>query len=492
MDNKAPEKVSDDSMNSRDGLHPETVDIDDDPIYLPREQRAIIHRIDRRLVITCGVIYCFSLIDRGNLGSASIAGMTKDLALDVGYRYSIVVLVFFPTYVLFQPPATVLTRRLGPRKFLSAITLLWGIVEIGFGFVNEWTSMIATRILLGVLEAGLYPSIVYLLATWYSRYDVGKRYSAFYVIGCLANAFSGILAYGLMQMDGLSGLAGWRWIFIMEGLVTCLVAFGAYFAIIDFPEKAHTSYKFLNKQECDFILRRINKDRDDAIAESFTLSRFLRPALDFKLWVLALISFFIITVTTAISVFLPIILRTGLGFTIAQSQCLVAPPYVLAVLLMILSAYLGDKYHVRGPILVVNSLIALVGLSITGFAKSSNVRYFGVFLLTAGGNANIPTSLAYQANNVRGQWKRALCSAMFVAFGGIGGVSGGTIFRSQDAPDYVPGIIACITYATEPPSSYNCSTDPDSLHIGAMSWLLSLSLASVVTSTLSIGRLLVA
>jgi len=112
---------------------------------------------------------------------------------------------------------------------------------------------------------------------------------------------------------------------------------------------------------------------------------------------------------------------------------------------MILSAYLGDKYHVRGPILIANSLIALIGLPIMGFASSSGARYFGVFLVTAGTNANIPTALAYQANNVRGQWKRALCSAMFVAFGGIGGISGGTIFRAQDAPRYVPGISAAIT-----------------------------------------------
>ena len=87
-------------------------------------------------------------------------------------------------------------------------------------------------------------------------------------------------------------------------------------------------------------------------------------------------------------------------------------------------------------------LIALMGLPIMGFAPSSGARYFGVSLATAGTNANIPTVLVYQANNVRGQWKRALCSALFVGFGWIGGIAGGLIFRSQDAPWYVRGI-AC-------------------------------------------------
>lgn len=111
---------------------------------------------------------------------------------------------------------------------------------------------------------------------------------------------------------------------------------------------------------------------------------------------------------------------------------------------MMVCAYVGDRYHVRGPILIANSLIALVGLPIMGFASSSGARYFGVFLVTAGVSANIPTALAYQANNVRGQWKRALCSALFVAFGGIGGIAGSTIFRTQDSPRYIPGITGAI------------------------------------------------
>lgn len=136
---------------------------------------------------------------------------------------------------------------------------------------------------------------------------------------------------------------------------------------------------------------------------------------------------------------------------VAQPQMIIRstnirPQYALAAILMTISAYLGDRFHVRGPILIANSLIALVGLPIMGFASSNGARYFGVFLVTAGTNANIPTALAYQANNVRGQWKRALTSALFVAFGGIGGISGGTIFRPQDKPRYIPGISAAIAW----------------------------------------------
>jgi MFS family permease len=87
---------------------------------------------------------------------------------------------------------------------------------IGMGFLHDWQSMAALRVILGILEAGFFPGSVYLLSTWYVRYEVQKRYSVFYIIGSLASACAGILAFGFMQMAGLQGLGGWRWIFIME------------------------------------------------------------------------------------------------------------------------------------------------------------------------------------------------------------------------------------------------------------------------------------
>lgn len=111
-----------------------------------------------------------------------------------------------------QPPATLLTRKIGPRVFLSSITFLWGIVMLGMGFIENWTSLLALRFIIGIFEAGFFPGTVYLLSTWYTRYEVGKRYSVFYLIGVVASACGGILAFGLMQMEGIAGYGGWRYV----------------------------------------------------------------------------------------------------------------------------------------------------------------------------------------------------------------------------------------------------------------------------------------
>ncbi|KAF2753132.1 major facilitator superfamily transporter [Pseudovirgaria hyperparasitica] len=420
-------------------------DSDVDTEFSPQEQRSIVRRVDRRLVSTVGLMYCISLMDRTNLSAANIAGMKVDLAMVGNNRYSLVTLLFFITYIVFQPPSTVIVRKIGPRVHLSTITLLWGAVMIGMGFVREWQQLAALRLVLGIFEAGFFPSCVYLLSTWYTRYEVGKRYSFFYIIGCVASACSGILAYGLMQMKGLASLNGWRWIFIIEGTVTCIIAIGGYWALVGFPDDVnYKSFHFLAPQEIAFIVRKVNRDRGDTKLEPFNLRKFLGAGSDWKIWCYALIFFNTTTVTYALAYFLPIILHVNMKFSIGASQCLVAPPYVFGAFVMYGTGYVGDRFKIRGPLILFNMLLCLIGLPIMGFHSSPAVRYFGVFLVTAGANANVPSVMSYQANNIRGQWKRAFCSATLVGFGGVGGIAGSLVFRDQDSPTYHPGAYACI------------------------------------------------
>ncbi|KAK3081681.1 hypothetical protein LTS18_003938 [Coniosporium uncinatum] len=331
--------------------------------YTPEEQRKIIHRIDRRLVTTVGLMYCISLMDRTNLSAAAIAGMTVELRLNV---------------------------------------------------------------------AGFFPGCVYLLSTWYVRYDVGKRYSCFYFSDASpphapVTRFSSDYRMYSFSMYSL------RWIFIIEGILTCIVAALGYVFLVTFPDspKAANSWRFLNAS--------------DAATEPFSLKKFVGAGLDLKVWGFAIIFMCLTIIAYALAYFLPIILRNRMGFSVGAAQCLAAPPYAFAGIVMYATAWVGDKYHVRGPILILNAVLTLIGLPLMGFHSNVAVRYFGVFLTTAGANANIPACMAYQANNIRGQWKRAFCSATLVGFGGIGGIAGSLVFRSQDAPAFHPGLYACIT-----------------------------------------------
>ncbi|KAJ5623953.1 hypothetical protein N7510_000262 [Penicillium lagena] len=414
----------------------------DDIDLLSSREKQIMRRVDLRLVAATALGYSVNLMDRGNVGMAAIAGMLKDLDF-VGYRYSLIVLMFFVTYVIFQPPATVLIRKIGPPYFLSAIIFSWGILMLGMGFAQSWSQVLAIRVLLGVFAAGYFPGCMYLLSCWYRRYEVQKRFSVFYGVGCVASALAGILAYGLMQMDGAHGIAGWRWILILEGVITVGLSVLCYLLIVDFPDRASRNWRFLTEEECAFVVRRINRDRLDAEAEEFTMKRFLRPALDIKIWAYA-VMFGCLTINTyAMAYFLPIILSDGMGFGVGESQCLTAPPWVFAALVMYATAWVGDKIQRRVPILLFNVCLSIIGLPMMGFLENNAARYVGVFLTVAGANANVPACMAWQANNIRGQWTRAFSSATLIGFDGIGGIIASLVFE-KDAPQYRPGVFTAL------------------------------------------------
>jgi hypothetical protein len=254
-------------------------------------------------------------------------------------------------------------------------------------------------------------------------------------------------------------------IFIMEGVITCGVAIFAVSFIVKFPdqEKAKPSWGFLKPQEIDLVIDRLNADRGDVAPEKFSWPKFLvspslihthkrelthshqEPAKDWYIYAFAFIFFLTTTIAYGFAFFLPIILSTKLKFSMAMSQCLGAPPYAASGFLMYGAAWFSDKYKTRGPVLCFLSLVSLIGLPIMGFAKSPWVQYVGVFITVSGTNSAIPSVMAYQANNIRGQWRRAFCSATLTGIGGIGGIAGALIFRTEDAPSYIPGFAACIT-----------------------------------------------
>ncbi|OAL50219.1 major facilitator superfamily protein [Pyrenochaeta sp. DS3sAY3a] len=417
-----------------------------DQSFDPKLAASLRHRVDWRLIPALGAMYGISLMDRKNVSNAAIAGMLTDLRMGRGMKYNLVNLCFFITYVLCQPIMIIVCRKVGPKLFLPGICIAWGAVIIGFGFTNNWAGLVPLRLVLGLLESGYFPGCLYLLSCWYTKFEVAKRYSVFYFIGSIASALSGILAYGLQQMEGVQGIRGWRWIFIIEGVITCGVAIFAITFIIKFPDEERTkpSWGFLKPEELDFVIDRLNADRGDAEPEKFSWKKFLEPAKDWYIYAFAFILLFVTTIAYGFAFFLPIILSTKLKFSMAMSQCLGAPPYAASGVLMYGAAWFSDKYKTRGPVLCFLCLISLIGLPIMGFVSSPWGQYVGVFITVSGTNSAIPSVMAYQANNIRGQWRRAFCSATLTGIGGIGGITGALIFRTEDAPMYVPGFAACM------------------------------------------------
>jgi MFS family permease len=331
-------------------------------------------------------------------------------------------------------------RLLGPRIFFACTTFAFGLLTLCTAFVQSWRQMIALRVLLGICTSGIYPGVTILISSWYTRREQQLRFAFLQVGEVVVLATSGILNFGLNHLDGRSGLRGWQWMFLVQGLVTCVLGLVTYWWMVDFPEKAHNSFHFLNENDQALAVARIQADRGDVEASPFNLKDVLKQYMDPKIYGFAVMFFLQNLVSTVLAYFLPIILQGGMGFDSNQAIILSQPPYYYAVIPVILSSWVGDRYRRRGPVIIFNSLCLIAGFCMFGFSTQVTVRYIGVFLSTGAYVSNWAALNSYQANNITGQWKRAATAAAVTAMNGLGGVAGSFIVVQTEAPRYITAI----------------------------------------------------
>ncbi|GAA5940725.1 hypothetical protein JCM3775_004880 [Rhodotorula graminis] len=428
-------RVEHKELASRQATHLDSETQDVDPAFA----RSTVRRIDWRLIPMLSAVYAISLIDRTNISIARTVGMGKDLKLTVGERYSLITCIFFVPYIIFELPANLLIRKIGPRNQLATITIAWGAVMLGMAFITNWEQLAVCRTLLGFFEAGFFPGCTFLISTWYTRFEMAKRMAFFYLSSMVLSGFSNIIGWGMSQMNGVHGLEGWRWIFLLFGVITIGLGVISWFVIVDFPDRA----KFLTPEQKTWAIERIQQDRGDATPDSVTGKKLITHALDFKIWCFGLCFCFSTMPAYAFSYFLPVILSGG-GYDTKTSLLLSAPPYVLAGFFTAMMAFLSDKFRKRALFIGISSTVCFTGLFIMAYADKLGIRYFGAFLTISGAQSNVPAVLAYQATNVLSHSKRALSSAVCIGMGGVGGIFASLIYRQVDYPRYIPGLWATI------------------------------------------------
>ncbi|KAI0121318.1 major facilitator superfamily domain-containing protein [Xylariales sp. AK1849] len=406
-------------------------------------QEPLDHEAEKRLVRKCDlhvlpaitILFFLSFMDRTNIGNARIQGMAADLHM-TGRDYNLALFVFFIPYILFEVPSNIILKRIAPSTWLSSIMILWGIATIGQGLVNNIGELVACRFLLGLFEAGLFPGCVYLISMYYQRYELQWRMSLFFCASILAGAFSGLLAFAIANMSGVGGYGAWRWIFIIEGLLTVVVGVISKWWIADWPETA----KFLSEEERRNVTGRLARDTGDATMDRLDKSAAKRIAKDWKIYAGTFAYFGIVNTGYAGSFFIPTIINE-MGFTAAAAQVRTIPIYIVATIACLTTAYLTDRLKHRYLFTIIGICIASLGyiLLLCQQRVAVGVRYFALFLVVSGGYTTQPVTLVWLANNVSGHYKRAVSSACQVGFGNIGGIVASNVFFDTEAPVYWTG-----------------------------------------------------
>lgn len=312
------------------------------------------------------------------------------------------------------------------------------------GFVYNWSGLMAARWWLGVTEAGLFPGVNYYLSCWYKRREFGVRAAVFFSAAAIAGSFGGLLAAAIQTMDGVAGVAGWRWIFIVEGAITVLVGVVSFWMVHDFPDEA----KFLSAEDRRRVLLRLKEDKQRSTEHEDFRMEYLWAALrDWKTYVGMLIYMGPLMPLYSFSLFLPTIIQ-NMSFTseedVIRNQLLSVPLYVLAAILTVVVGFWSDRVQRRGIFNICCAPISIVGFIMLMATTDPVVQYAGTFLGALGIYPTISLTIAWIANNVEGVYKRGIVLGLVIGWGNLNGVVSSNIYRH--APRFFEGHGIIIAY----------------------------------------------
>ncbi|CAI7569993.1 unnamed protein product [Penicillium glandicola] len=407
-------------------------------------ERKLLAKVDWHILPCLCILYLLAFLDRVNISNAAILGLKQDLNIVDGTKYNTALTIFFVPYIIFEIPSNILLKKLKPHVWLSGCMFMFGLVLLCQGLVQNWGGLMATRFFLGVFETGMFPGCFYLLGMWYTRSEAQKRFSFFFSSTTLAGAFGGLLASGIAKMDGMRGYSGWRWVFIIEGVLTSVVAIILFFFIADFPEDV----KWLNEEERTYMRAKLAKDVGKA-AHNVHLGKreVLGVFKDYKVFIGGFMYFGLIVPAYGYAYFAPTIISTY-GYGTIKTQLYSIPPWAAAFGFSMVVAYCSDKLRHRFVFTLIPMAVAIVGfIMLLTIHNHTSAQYGALFLLTSGCYSAMPVIVCWFAMNLGGHHRRSVGTAWQVGFGNIGGIIATYSFvQKNGVTDYRTGYIICLSF----------------------------------------------
>jgi ACS family tartrate transporter-like MFS transporter len=394
------------------------------------DEERLMNRLRWRIIPYVMFLYVVTIIDRVNIGFAAL-GMNKDLGISMTV-FGTLAGIFFISYFIFEIPSNVILHRVGARMWIARIMITWGIVTILTGFVRGITDLAICRFLLGAAEAGFYPGIVLYFTYWFPAKHHARAVSLFLIGLAVANIIGGPFATWILDNVKWFGLAGWRWIFIVEGVITVVLGVATLFVLVNRPQDA----MFLNEDEKKWLAIKMAAEQETR-GKVVKMSKW-GTMKNGRVWYFTLCYFGYAFGMSLLLFWVPQILkRLSSVLTNTQVGWISSIPYVCAIIAMVTIARHSDKTMERrwhSGLSMAVMVLALIGLT-----QTSNLVMSVILLcLAASGIYSFVAVFWALPTAILGEATAAVGIALINSIGNLGNFVGPYFF----------GFLADLTHST--------------------------------------------
>jgi D-galactonate transporter len=337
----------------------------------------VYNKIARRVLPFVTLLFIVAWLDRVNVGFAKLQ-MLHDLGLSEA-AYGFGAGVFYVGYLIFEVPSNLLLEKIGARKTMARITILWGLTTMATMFVTSATSFYILRFLLGGFEAGLYPGVILYLTYWFPARRRAQMIGFFMTAVPIGGILGGPIAGWIMgAMGGVAGYANWQWLFILEGIPSVIIGVVTLLVLDDKPGEA----RWLSQAEKRLVLADLQTDSRLAGERKRSFLEALKVP---QLWLLALIYFCLVSANPTLGFWTPTIIK-GLG---VQSDAIIgllaSVPYIVGVIMTVIVGRHSDRHLERRYHCALATLTAGAGLIMIGVWAASPVLSFVALVVAVAG-----------------------------------------------------------------------------------------------------------
>ncbi|KAJ7821225.1 MFS general substrate transporter [Mycena olivaceomarginata] len=422
--------------------------------YTAEEEKEVVRILDTRLFPLILLTTFVLNMDRTNHSNA----ISDNLPADLGFNINTVntgTAIYSVAFSIFCFSGAVMAKIVGPARWIPILMFAWGLVTLSHALIKDRAGYLVVRTFIAITEGGVIPATLIYLGGFYKGTELSTRLGWFWGIQAIASAVSGLMASGLLQLRGRSGLEGWKWLFIVDGIITLVVAVVIFFYLprnVANTKGGLRGFKswFTPRQVQIAVTRVIKDDQSKREYEKrVTRADFKDAASDLGLWGHLLLSNVTLTPTTRWE--LIFLLSSSLfHFNVFVSNALTAPPYVLQCIIMLIVIRHSDKVRERGFHGAFGSAWQLVGwiiLRAMPDGASRGVKYFGA-IIVASWPYNHPLNIGWMSENTGSIGKRTVASGAVIFAANIYGVcKASQIYQADDAPYFKRGNSINIAFA---------------------------------------------